>query len=218
LADVIKTIEFSAGEASVVVKSPTEHLQHWWMSGHFYEAALLEHIYSLNLEGVYIDVGSCIGNHTLFFAKFCKSYCVFSIEPVASSVQHQREILDLNNISAKVAVRETAVSSRNGRGKMERFGVQENVGMYHLVPGTDVNICRLDSIVPSESVSCLKIDVEGRCIDVLEGSSLILSMSKPRLFVELMDEDDYTKSYRFLKMFGYQAIGKYCSTPTYEFV
>ena len=48
----------------------------------FYELKLLEKARQYNLSGVYIDIGANIGNHAIFFNKFCpasKVYC-FEIE------------------------------------------------------------------------------------------------------------------------------------------
>src|SRR5206468_4045383 len=47
----------------------------------FFEIGLLEHIYlSVAGRGVFLDVGANIGNHSVFFAKFCADH-VLAVEP-----------------------------------------------------------------------------------------------------------------------------------------
>ena len=57
-----------------------DHISNYWKNNTFYEIKLLEKIKSLNLNGVYVDVGSHHGNHSIYFEKFCNSEKVISIE------------------------------------------------------------------------------------------------------------------------------------------
>ena len=216
MAAIQKVIRCKAGEAKVLVKSPTEHIQACWMRGNFYEPRMLEYIYDCQYSGVYIDIGSSIGNHTLFFAKFCRSDYVISVEPVKESIMHQEENLILNDVKKRVGILDTALGKSTGRGKMERFGVQENVGLYHLVEGDEVWIERLDELVKPWHIALVKIDVEGNVLDILEGAKRILETCKPALFIELNGEKDEVVS--FLNGFGYQLGDRFNFTPTYEFV
>jgi FkbM family methyltransferase len=52
----------------------------WHSVGEFYEREFLEYVRSLNIQGVYVDVGANIGNHSVWFANECKSTNVISIE------------------------------------------------------------------------------------------------------------------------------------------
>jgi predicted RNA methylase len=49
-------------------------------TGKFQEEVILQWIRGQKLKGTYIDVGAHIGNHSLFFAAFCPSTKVLSIE------------------------------------------------------------------------------------------------------------------------------------------
>ena len=83
----IVTLYSRAGEAQVEVRDPGEHMQNAWAKGRFFEQELLEYVYWHygGYGGTWIDVGSALGNHTLFFAAFCKPAAVLSIEPVAAA-------------------------------------------------------------------------------------------------------------------------------------
>ena len=209
-------ITCTGGNAIVLIDSQTEHLQKCWLRGGFYEKAMLEHIRDLNLVGDYIDIGSCIGNHTLFFAKFCKSNMVISIEPVVKSFFQQMEILELNKVGHKIIPYNVAVGENIGRGRMDKFGTQENVGMFRLEDGNDVDICRVDDLIDCENIVLIKIDVEGGSLGVLKGAQRILEKCHPRLFIELNGDLDEVSE--FLYNFDYTRINKFNSTPTYEFI
>ncbi|NIP84985.1 MAG: hypothetical protein GTO03_05265, partial [Planctomycetales bacterium] len=78
------------------------HIQAHWLRGEFFETRLLEYIYWHFKGRVFVDVGSNIGNHTLFFAKFCRPKGVISIEPHAPSLAHQVEVLQTNGVHKRV--------------------------------------------------------------------------------------------------------------------
>lgn len=217
----IQTVTCACGTAKVIVKSYNDHMQRWWCRNLFYERRMLEYIQRRYHGGVWIDAGSSIGNHTLFFAKFCGVDRVESIEPVESSMFHQQEIITLNGLQDKVLFHNVALSDVGGRGSMEKFGdpATWNSGMYKLVSGDDVEVTTLDDIVGSESnVTLVKIDVEYSEYDVLKGATQLLSQIKPVLFVELSSKQAYENVTTYLRRFGYRVgAEKFNKSPTYEF-
>ncbi|NIS52913.1 MAG: FkbM family methyltransferase, partial [Phycisphaerae bacterium] len=79
--------------------------------------------------GVFVDVGSAIGNHSLFFAKFCAPQHVISVEPVKANVERQRELYQLNDVTVRVY--QCALSDKPGTGMMEPFA-SRNLGQWKL--------------------------------------------------------------------------------------
>jgi predicted RNA methylase len=63
----------------------------------FYEIELLEKIKSLNLQGLYVDVGSHHGNHSIYFDKFCNSDKVISIEGNPFNFEYLKKNININN-------------------------------------------------------------------------------------------------------------------------
>ena len=59
------TIHSRAGNATVTLRKPIEHLQEVWARGEFFEQRLLEYIYWHYKGGVFVDVGSAIGTPPL---------------------------------------------------------------------------------------------------------------------------------------------------------
>jgi FkbM family methyltransferase len=243
----IVTLKSEAGTARAIVKDATEHLQKWWIGGNFYEASMLEYIRRHYHGGTFIDCGSSIGNHTLFFAAFCADR-VLSVEPVASSFVHQREVLALNGLGDKVTMVHTALSDYAGVGRMEHFAPENhnNVGMWRLdstalgtpidtaircakllempfaPPGDtdDIPVLPLDALANDLNlvdVKLVKIDVEYSELAVLRGAMHLLETYTPALFVEATDET-HADVVALLEPLGYVQRARFNRSPTYEFI
>ncbi len=217
-----------SGFATAIVKDEREHLQKWWRRQAFYEAGMLEWIRRHYSGGTFVDVGSCIGNHTLYFATFCDCERVISVEPVRSSFEHQCEVLALNGLLDKVTLLDVALSDEPGKGYMEPFTAagQVNAGMYQLGPAKgrsdDIWVTTLDAILERErvdDVTLVKIDVEFHELQVLRGAVKLLERQHPALFVELSPKGSYyADTVAFLSQFGYEIRSQHNISPTYEFV
>jgi len=180
----------------------------------FYEIEILEFIKEEQIEGVYIDVGANIGNHTIFFANECPSSAVMSFECYDKTF----EILQLNcdnNISpdCNVSLYNIAITGSDTVYVQPYDG--ENIGktkiIYKKQNGTSgVVASSLDSCLEDvENVGLIKIDVEGNELDVLESAVNVMKKHKPAVLVEAMwntfiDVNDlmYNSGYKLTKCFA----------------
>lgn len=209
------------GPAQVIVKDKTEHLQKCWLAGKFYEQSMLEYIRKHYRGGTFIDVGACIGNHTVFFANHCDAQ-VLSIEPVQKSFEHLLDNVRLNELGKRVTALNIALSDMPKRGKMIPFAPDghNNVGMQRLERGIGTNVTTLDSVIEAhniKNVRLVKIDVEYHELSVLRGMAKLLKTQRPALFVEIADEM-YKEVSEFLEQFGYRVKTQHNASPTYEFI
>lgn len=62
----------------------------------WYEHGLLDILKDLNKEGVYVDVGGNIGNHSLYFLNHCKSTKLYVFEPEDFCFELLRKNLETN--------------------------------------------------------------------------------------------------------------------------
>lgn len=85
-----------------------------YQKGHFYEEALLTKIAQIARSGIYLDVGSHIGNHTLFFAKECLSTLVIGFEPWKPPYRLSLLTIKANGITGKVRLFNLPVSEKDG--------------------------------------------------------------------------------------------------------
>jgi FkbM family methyltransferase len=177
------------------------------MRGEFYEQPLLSHIASLKVRGTYVDVGACVGTHSVFFALCCPSDRVFAFEPRSSHRALFERTLELNDLHDKVTVSPLALSDAKGQVTVELDGRTQKL-----------NTERLDSLVQGP-VALMKIDVEGMEPRVLAGATELLRKHRPRIFAEAHTDESVERVLEHLRPFGYVATGRvFNASPTYEFV
>lgn len=203
------------GDVRVAVIEP-EHIQSSWLKGRYYEQEMLNHIRDLSLGGTFIDGGACIGNHALYFARFCAQQ-VIAIEPVRRNMAHMQTNLLLSGLGDKVTPIQVALGSVAGRGSMVQAG--NNHGTYELVDGDDVEVTTLDNLVTLAEfpVTLVKLDIQGCELQALEGGKWLLRHFQPLLFIELTDSEELANADHFLADFGYKRTARFNRSPTYKY-
>lgn len=183
--------------------------------GTFYEIDLLEAIQSEDKEGVYIDVGANIGNHSIFFSEFCKSTQVMSFEPY--DVVYK--ILIKNTMSYKnIITHNMALSNVNGKvniipGPVNRPGMSKII-----LDGNQKDVDTIDRVISDDSdIAVIKIDVEGHEKNVVLGGLKTIKRCKPILTIELKTNKAFDSVSYILKELGYVSRKRYCMSPTYLF-
>ncbi len=175
--------------------------------GRFYEHAFLDYIRSLQIRGVYVDIGSCIGTHALFFALMCPSTKVYAFEPRAHLFERVVTNARLNPAGDKITAYPWALSDEPGEVTVTLDG------------GEHVLTCRrLDDVVLGR-IDVVKIDVEGMEPRVIDGAMASLARWRPRIFAEAGQPEQYEALVSCLARHGYHPTGRvFNATPTYEFV
>jgi FkbM family methyltransferase len=207
----MKTIVCVAG--LLQIESPEgDHITNWLRSGVLYEQDLLQAIQSLKVKGTYLDVGACMGVHTLFFARYCGAANVIAFEPQVAMAEIVVRNIARNGI-AKAEVLNVAV---HNTWKTCEVGstYQGNVGATTFVEGDTVTCVRLDEVVDhDEVVGLIKIDVEGLEVSVIESARRIINQYKPIIVAEAHTEEAAQRIQAALP--GYQRSIRFCATPTY---
>lgn len=184
----------------------------------YYEMDLLNYIRSLNLEGVYIDVGAFIGTHTVFFSKECKGCTgVDSFECLSESFELLNYNINLNecrNVKCYcIPILDKVESIKILRSTPDDLGRTR----VESKEGTDIVSTTLDrEIYYSDKIALIKIDVEGNELLVLKGAIEIINNWHPILLTEVFrDSKMLGEIAAFLVPLGYKTIGKFCHTPIY---
>jgi FkbM family methyltransferase len=200
----------------------------------FFEIDLLEHIYlSVPRHGLFLDVGANIGNHSVYFAKFCADH-VLAVEPHPKLLPILRRNLE-GNASGRYHLAPFAVSASFGVGRMTlRPNFQGNVGGSQVqilssstcdymdavqVSTLDAVLSQFASLLAKHPLTLIKIDIEGMEYEALKGARKLITEYRPHLVIELATEDARTLMRSFLRDFGYQETGqRFGWTPTYHFI
>lgn len=177
----------------------------------FYEQWMLQQISELPYRpGLWLDVGAHVGNHSVYFSKFCKADEIWAYEPNEDA--YDVMIQNLLNFECKnVRVFNAAVGAETGFVQLvrniERPGqskVRKSKGKTPLVILGDI----------AAKVALVKIDVEGFEMEVLKGAMPMIKRDLPELFIETFD---YLEDIKKLLPKEYKLIRQFNNAPTYHF-
>lgn len=170
-------------------------------------------------EGIFLDVGANLGNHTLFFSKIMGKKC-YSFEPNDQVYSALVQNIKLNALEEKVKCFNTALGRQSGKASI-RSVLENNLGSTTLEvqkEDGEIDVKTLDSmIVKNESIALIKIDVEGFEFEVLEGAKETIKTHKPILLIECADQLIINKTIDYLKKLDYEPITVFGSTPLLVF-
>jgi FkbM family methyltransferase len=210
------TYEVEPGKAHqcrVLIKNVVERIQAKWSAGIFYETqrhGMLNVVYRRFQGGTFIDIGACIGNHSLFFALCCNADRVLAFEPVKEIFDHLEENIRLNRLE-NVRAKNIALGNRAGEAGMIFSTVPPERGgmMINKVDesGTGVRLDTLDRVLAEEkvaAVTCIKIDVEGYNLPVLHGARQTILTHHPAIFCECETDEAFREVDAFLSALGYR--------------
>lgn len=155
---------------------------------------------TLKPEFTVIDCGANIGNHSVFFSRFCKK--IYAIEPHPELYK----LLEINTSANadNIVCMNYLLSDNKYRYKQKED--KRNLGhtIYHRGDG-DILSVRLDDLFTGQKIDFIKIDTEGMEADVLEGAAKILKMYHPKLFIEVHGSvENQEKVQSILKKYNYK--------------
>lgn len=200
----------------------------------FWEIDQLEYIAMVGPSGgIYLDVGSNIGNHAVFFGLFCADHVV-AIEPNPRLHPILRRNIDANALGERTTLVPVGISDTDAVGAMAlRDEHGGNIGASHVVPGAaaaaaageHVELRRLDDVItelasslPPLPITFLKIDVEGMEMGVLRSATTLLRDHRPQIFVELITDEALEEATSLLREFGYTSVNHLGNPPSHHFI
>ena len=199
----------------------------------FWEVDQLEYVAMVGpVGGIYLDVGSNIGNHSVFFARFCAEHVV-AVEPHPRLHPILRRNLAANGAGDRSTVAPVGISESGTAGAMSlRDEHEQNIGASHIVAGRaaadgeeGVTLRRLDDLLdelrpslPPLPFTFLKIDVEGMEMGVLRSATSLLRTHRPQILIELFTEDALREASFLLAEYGYEPVARLSSPPSYHFI
>lgn len=163
-------------------------------------------------RSVIYDVGTNIGNHTIFFSQYANPCKIFAFEPIDSICKVLEQNVKDNNIN-NVEILNVAVGDKKAKGNMHlRKG---NTGASHLSfnKNGNVDVVKLDDLKLTPP-NFIKIDVENFEYEALVGMENTLLNFKPVIWIEIRDEN-LTQVNKKLNQLGYKLIDKIHSKYDY---
>lgn len=182
-----------------------------------YELTMLKDIISrCKSNDIILDVGSNVGNHTLFFA--ANNLFVYSFEANSILFDIMINSIKLNKFENITKCYNIAVSDSVSKAKFVTFD-ETNLGGQSLEISNDGDISTipLDNVDFHGKVAVIKIDVEGMECNVLNGAKNLIAKDRPLLYVEAMNIDSFKNISYILNDLNYVYWDTFNATPTHLF-
>jgi FkbM family methyltransferase len=147
-------------------------------------------------------VGAYHGHYSILLRR--NFHRLVAIEPLPSHVGVLRRIMALRGVS-NVDIVEAAISERRGQDMLHTMPMSSESGLepsIEAVGTAETNTITLDSLLPNEQFSLVKVDVEGSELKVLKGAEKGISRIAAWL-IEIHDESNVCDVERFLVQSGY---------------
>lgn len=137
---------------------------------------------------VVLDIGSNIGNHTIFFTKCCGGKKVYCFEPMKQTFEILKRNIQENGLMKRCVLFRNAVGDQCSLMDAKLFD-ENNLGITELEynPEGSLECVTIDSLSIKEKVDYIKIDVEGFEDKVILGAKELLKKSHPVIQIEIAD-------------------------------
>lgn len=157
-------------------------------------------------NNILLDIGSNIGNHTLYFVLECDAKLVHCFEPIKSTFQILETNTKINKISNRVCLHNVAVGKCNGTATIEHYE-RENIGGTVLKEENkgDISVVSIDELGINDNICLVKIDVEGFEKNVIDGMIQTIKKCHPYIMIEIQ-ERNFQYILNILQSFDYSFI------------
>jgi|TARA_B100000795_G_C22675082_1_gene389443 FkbM family methyltransferase len=188
----------------------------------FYEDEQIKYlckIFKENKINYFFDVGANSGIYSLIISKLFPKISILSFEPVKYTFQKLEKNFSLNSQLKNVKKYNHGLSNKNSKLKMRALIKKKFIqsGGYSVITSKD-NLKNFhtefaifkkadDKFKYKKKIICLKIDVEGHEIFVLNGLNKIFKNNKIFLQIEIFP-NNFTKVNKRLNKFGFKKINK----------
>lgn len=171
----------------------------------YFEIAELEAIDEyLPQNAVILDVGSNIGNHTLYWCNERGAARIHAFEPVPATFEQLRANVARNGLEERVTLHNTGLGKERGTASPVSIN-RRNTGATRLRTDTSgaLELRALDEVeLDVDRIDLIKIDVEGFELDTLSGARETIRKFRPVMSIEAVG-DNLAKVDTFLDDFGY---------------
>ncbi|NES03747.1 MAG: FkbM family methyltransferase [Okeania sp. SIO2F4] len=147
-------------------------------AGRWYEHKMLGLITRTSRAGVFLDIGGNVGHHSVYFSLFCPSTKVMVFEPLLEHIQLIRKNVVDNKLEEKVKIYPFGAANL-----ISSFEMTTNAAQFQRKVSS---ICMPLDFILGETVSVIKIDVEGMKEQVITGLRNTIIRDAPDIYVECL--------------------------------
>ncbi|ENM2829006.1 FkbM family methyltransferase [Campylobacter coli] len=164
-------------------------------------------------DTIIVDIGSNIGNHSLYLA--AHGFDIYAFEANQELCDIFKMSIELNGFK-KIKLHEFGLSDKKETAVLDNLN-SENLGGQSLKIKDSGNIALypLDDIKFEKDISILKIDVEGMETKVLHGAINTIKKYRPFLYIEAINNVEFKKNNIILEKLDYVYWDTFNATPTH---
>jgi FkbM family methyltransferase len=149
-----------------VLLIPGNMNRYFKMTGHrkyYNEAKILENLFDFSDAKNFVDIGACIGEYSIYFAKKYPRSKILSVEPNENNLKLFRENIKINRTEESIKIIENAISDIQN----QNYYTTPNDGESEVIldnNNSQKKTITLSSLISNENldkIDFLKIDVEG---------------------------------------------------------
>jgi FkbM family methyltransferase len=178
-------------ELAFFVNNEFDVIQRVHLQGRFYAQEELDIIARYFRGGVFVDVGSNVGNHVLYAAKVLDARKVIAFEPNPAALRILEMNILANGLQDRVVVHPVGLSNKSGWASLSTPD-DNNLGATRLsahAGNGGLRLVRGDELLATEPVDFIKIDTEGLELCVLDGLTETLRAGRPEMFIEVAERN-----------------------------
>lgn len=149
-------------------------------------------------NAVILDIGSNIGNHSLYWCNERNAKLVYAFEPYPYTYKILEKNVIANNLENRLKIFPFGISDEITKGSVEGF-CSTNIGGtgFEKNPDGDFDFKTLDSLSIPEKIDLIKIDVEGKEMDVIKGGMETIKKNLPIIVIETFSNKDWIEAQLF---------------------
>lgn len=173
---------------------------------------------------LFIDIGAFIGEYCINLSDKFKE--IWAFEPASDSRKELIKNLERFKVT-NVKVFPEALSDQEGIGTLYRKDLKmdgrtsllqnyQRFNLKEILPFEleKVKLTTLDLVIGNKTVDLLKIDTEGKEIDILKGSLKVLFQIK-RIIIEIHDESQALIVEKLVSKYGFKVFERICECRYY---
>jgi FkbM family methyltransferase len=148
-----------------------------------------------------LDIGSNIGNHSIYFFYKCRIKESYNFEPIKDTFKILEKNVEINHLNSHLY--NVGIGAAKGKAKIVQYD-KANIGATKITKqeSGDLQLISIDELSISSRISFVKIDVEGFEKDVIQGMHKLISRDKPIILIEIWNQN-HTDIDSYLKSLGY---------------
>jgi FkbM family methyltransferase len=193
ISGTVVTSTIKGKEIRFFVINPEDVIQRHHFRGRFYEVEELAIIAEFfPAGGVFVDIGTNVGNHTIFVCRYLSPSQVIAFEPNPPAIEILRINLALNGLTGMVDLSHLGIGLSHAPARANAVMRDGNLGatrMHATQEPDGLPLMRGDDLLANARVDFIKLDVEGMEINVLRGLEKTIKLCRPRIFVEVDDRN-----------------------------